>query len=191
MRDLFTQWQPILLVAVGVVSVVVGGLFRAGRLRAWAAITRNDSFPPHVRNSVFSLVPCGVVCLLWVGGIALHEAGGSAVLATYVELASVPVLLLAIWISARPPAWSKPAWLRAEDARVAAGGRRIYGGRPPELGPRLYALAWALLVAAVIVSIVVSAPVVAVGIGLAFAVPIIVAVRPRSAAEENAPPRER
>ena len=185
---MFSEWESFVLLGMGAVGFLVGALFRAGYMRRWATAYLNPSFPPHVRNGIFAMMPFGAVFLLWWVGIAIYESGGSPVAATLPFLASVPALVIGLIFSVRPPVWMKPAWLRADERDPAAASRAR--ARNVRMTRVQYLLSWIAVAAAVVVWWLLDLGVAALVVGLAFTIPIILAARPRTSArpETTEPP---
>jgi hypothetical protein len=94
----------------GLVVVTMGLLFRFGRLRGMGRYYDNAIFPTWTRNVGLGMIPIGLVFLCWsVTGFLAESAPGVAEAAA---LASLLLMAVSMWVTYRPPAWIKPAWMR-------------------------------------------------------------------------------
>ena len=108
-----TSWTFLVGIALGLVLVVSGSLFRLGHLRYQAQGYFRASTPMLRRNAPFIQVPGGIGFLLGAAAIALPRPA-----TTLTWLLGLSAFLLFVigmaWLAA-PPAWVKPAWIRAAE----------------------------------------------------------------------------
>jgi hypothetical protein len=164
-----TEPSSIGLLAASVLVISIGVLFRAGRLRAWAATYRNPLFPAYMRNAVFAAIPSGTMFLLWWILLVV----GNPVLKIGLFAASLILAGLASFIAFRAPGWSRPAWLRTNEPKTAVPESDV------RLGRLAYVGLWVVFAAAVCSWWVFDLSLLALSVSLAFIVPVIAAYHRR------------
>jgi hypothetical protein len=166
--------------AMGGLGLVMGTLVRLGaRNRRFFWQYDNPRLPGSQRNSVFAWIPLGLAFI--IGGVIITQPGptsAASVLFVFASALALVVLLgVSFWIMWRPPRWSKPAWLLAqEDGRRA--GEPVPETPQPEMTPGVYRLSWLVLGLAVVGWWIIGHPsgvLVGLGVGATF----VIAMRPR------------
>ncbi len=78
----------------------------------------DKSWPFHVRNRAFGIIPTSIMCLLWGVASVIAEFGGPWLLVGgALGMLGLLIGLVGIALQYRPPDWLKSEWLREEERR--------------------------------------------------------------------------
>jgi hypothetical protein len=106
-------WEPIVGVAFGVGSIVLGIASTRGSFRRSEPWYRDPEMPWFLRNGGFALIPFGIAILaLIAAAVTSDEKAVSAVCVVVFVVGLLGGLVFMI----RPPEWVKPDWVRREES---------------------------------------------------------------------------
>lgn len=166
---------------MGAIALMIGGLFRLGRLRRWAALYCNPSLPGYLRNAVFALVPAGMSFIMMAAGGLLMLVGRPwAYLGLAVAIVSFIGAILSLAVVFHPPRWLKPRWLLEEEERGSIRCFTPTGEASPswEISERGYVLGWFLVGFFLLLWWLFSWPP-SLLVGAGITIPLLLASRPR------------
>jgi hypothetical protein len=171
---------------VGLLSILVGVCVRAGGCRRALRYYFVPDMPAHLHNGAFALIPLGIAFLVIAVGTSVARAAQPPATPTDMPpsapyfLVSMLSLLVGMWWLIRPPAWMKPAWLRAEEQAIRQG-LPVPDRRDRPYSPRAYALNWLGLIVLAAAWLAFGLPVGALLIGVSTGIALLVANRPTRA----------
>jgi hypothetical protein len=123
--SLFDRWELAAVAIVSMYCVVLGVLFRLGRLRGGVRrLYFNRELPSFYRNMAFAFGPTGLAFLLIIAGTSLArraQPGEDRMLAFVLGVLGLIAGVVACWWIVRPPGWAKPSWVREYDRTEAVG----------------------------------------------------------------------
>jgi hypothetical protein len=169
---------------IGLLGVSLGITVRAGGARRALRDYFVPDIPAHLRNGPFALIPLGLAFFLIAVGTSLAQSAPPTTAGSADAPAGAPFfgfavlsLFTGIWWVFRPPAWMKPAWLRAEEQAIRAG-LPVPDRRDRPYTPRAWALNWVGLIVGSVVWVALGLPVVPLFLGLSTGIALLLANRP-------------
>ena len=120
------DWQLWLADAIVAAIIVLGVLARLGIYRRWVSQYLNPDLPFYARNGIFAVIPSGLGLLTIHLSLILLDTEGWETLGLWSSVALALLVITSVAIAYRPPAWSKPAWLREEEELLRLGHRSAY-----------------------------------------------------------------
>ena len=183
---MFDRWELGIGALLGAALLVVGIAIRTGHFRRGVGNTYfNRALPRFQRQAVFALIPGGLaflsVALAFQVDPHSFERGNTSAqdpIATILVLFGIVCLAAFFWWMFRPPAWTKPAWVR-EYERAERAGEPVPDLRAPPMSQRAYTLNWIGLFAMAAGWLALGLPIGPLLIGLGFGMSALFANRPR------------
>ena len=99
---------------LGLFCLTVGVMVRNGAIGSGSRLHQrheDPSVPAYFRNGVFALIPLGTTLLICAAGVLLRAVDET--LATTAVMAAVVLGVVGLVMPLRPPAFTKPRWLRS------------------------------------------------------------------------------